>query len=74
MNEQINLGAKANLRLDHINGDVADIKKEQLSQGILIRQSLVDMASLKTEVRIIGALILTIFTTLAIAYLTNIIP
>ena len=73
MNEALDPKTAAIVRLDNINGDIEEIKVEQKEQGIRIRLVQIDMASIKTEVRILGALILTIVTALIIIYITNLI-
>ena len=69
--KDMNESQKANLRLDHINGDIKEIKESIKESNRLIQsnsgkinETNVGMASLKTEVRIVGALILTMITAL----------
>ena len=51
-------GQRANLRLDHINGDITEIKDSVKTNVTLVRETREDMASLKTEVRIVGVIVL----------------
>ena len=58
MTNNLTDGQRANLRLDHINGDIKEIKENVKDNVTLVRETREDMASLKTEVRIVGVIVL----------------
>ena len=62
---------RANMRLDHINGDLTELKTSMKEQKDLILTTCLEMASLKTEVRIVGGLVLAAVTTLIILYINH---
>lgn len=67
-------GQRANLRLDHINGDITEIKKSVADNVTLVRETREDMSSIKTEIRIVGVIVLGALSTgvgILIRYLTT---
>lgn len=61
----------ASVRLDYINGDIEEIKIEQKEQGKLIRLTREDLAGAKTEIRIVGGLVLSAIITMIGIYLSQ---
>jgi len=74
MTDELSEAQRANLRLDHINGDLAELKKSMKEQKDLLANTRVDMASLKTEVRIVGGIIFAAVTTLIALVIGSVIP
>jgi hypothetical protein len=58
---------KANIRLDHINGDIREIKAAGKETFDLLRKTREDMAGLRTEVRIVGGFVVLAISTFIIA-------
>ena len=65
---------RANLRLVHTNGDLAELKASMKEQKDLLNSTRVDMASLKTEVRIVGGIIFAAVGALIAIVLNHSIP
>ena len=63
MTNNLTDGQRANLRLDHINGDITEIKENVKDNVTLVRETREDMSSLKTEVRIVGVIVLGALST-----------
>lgn len=55
---------RANIRLDHINGDLKEIKEAVKENTVLITQNRVELSSFKAALRIYGLLILGAIATL----------
>ena len=65
---------RANLRLDQINGDLSELKASMKEQKDLLNSPRLDMASLKTEVRIVGGIIFASVGALIAIVLNHSIP
>ena len=65
--------SKAHLRLDHINGDLKEIKETVKENRSLISSTREEMASLKTELRIVGVIVLGAVSTLIAIILSNVV-
>ncbi len=64
MTDGISEAQRANIRLDHINGDLKEIKATLKENTRLLNQNCLDLASLKTEVRLAVGLFLAIVVAL----------
>ena len=67
MGNEISEAQRANIRLDHINGDLKEIKQALKENTHQLGKTREDVASLKTEIRIAGGLVLVVISSL-IAY------
>jgi len=74
MTNEMSEAQRANLRLDHINGDLAELKASMKEQKDLLNTTRLDMASLKTEVRIVGGIIFASVGALIAIVLNHSIP
>ena len=73
MTDGLNEAQRANLRLDHINGDLKEIKGTLEKSATLISKTREDMASLKTEVRIVGGFVILAISALIAAVIGGLI-
>ena len=73
MPDNLSEAQRANLRLDHINGDIVEIKESLHEQNNLLSKTREELASLKSEVRIIGAIMLGAIGALIALVLSNLI-
>ncbi len=64
MTDGISEAQRANTRLDHINGDLKDIKLTLKEHTTMLGKTNVDMAGLKTEVRLAVGLFLALVAAL----------
>ena len=67
MTNEMSAAQKANIRLDHINGDIKEIKIDQKETMNLLGKTREDMAGLRTEVRIVGGFVILAISALVIA-------
>lgn len=58
--------SKAHLRVNHVEENVKEIKEDVKGNKVLIVQNSIDIASLKTELRIFGGMILAVLITIAV--------
>lgn len=73
MNGDQDAANRANIRLDHINGDITEIKLDLKETKMMVHKTCTDVEGIKTEVRIIGGLFLAIVTAILVAAATGII-
>lgn len=69
MTDGLNEAQRANIRLDHINGDLKEIKSDVKENTRLIGKSREDFAGLRTEVRIVGGFVILAVSSLIAAYI-----
>ena len=67
MNGDQDAANRANTRLDHINGDITEIKLDLKETKDLVHETCLQVESLKTEVRIVGGMFLAIVTAILVA-------
>ena len=73
MTGEMSEARKANIRLDHINGDIREIKVSVKDTSDLLRKTREDMAGLRTEVRIVGGFVVLAISTLIAAAIGGLI-
>ncbi len=73
MADEMNEARIANIRLDHINGDIREIKDSVKDTSDLLRKTREDMAGLRTEVRIVGSFVVLAVSALIVAVIGGLI-
>ena len=73
MIDEMSEGRIANIRLDHINGDIREIKESVSKTSDQLGKTREDMAGLRTEVRIVGGFVVLAVSSLIIAVIGGLI-
>jgi len=78
VDEERDTASKAHMRVNHVEGNVKEIKEDVKENTGFIRENTklihnltADVASLKTEIRIIGGIFLAVVISLLVAYLSS---